>query len=118
MLLGAVGFALGGGWVWLGAGTFPLLVVLDLPFQQADFSERALRHPRLADVPLYLHVALLLAVLGLAARRIGLVMASPGAAAGQLAGCVVSVAWLGTLPNVPAAHELLHRRGWFPRLLA
>ncbi|HZN93572.1 MAG TPA: hypothetical protein VFB81_12755 [Myxococcales bacterium] len=31
-LLGVVGFALGGSWVWLGAATFPLLVALDLSF--------------------------------------------------------------------------------------
>src|SRR4051812_27934310 len=118
MLLGVAGLALGGGWVWLGAGTFPLLIVLDLSFQRPDFSERQLRHPRLADVPLYVHAVLHFALLVLGARQIGLLVASPGPAAGQLAGCVLSIGWLGTLPNGTVAHEFLHRRGWLPRLLA
>lgn len=118
VLLGVVGLALGGSWVWLGAATFPLLIVLDLPFQRADFSVRPLRHARLADVPLYLHGVLLFALLGLAARRIGLLLAAPSPSLGQLAGCVLTVTWLGVLPNIPVAHELVHRHGWLPRLWA
>jgi len=117
-LLGVVGFALGGSWVWLGAATFPLLVALDLSFIRPDFSERNLRHPRLADVPLYLHLPLQVALMALAARRIGLIVAADVFSPGQLAGCVLGAAWLGTLPNGPAAHELFHRRGPLPRLVA
>src|SRR3954467_13487966 len=95
MLLGVVGLALGGGWVWLGAATFPLLIVLDLPFQKADFSVRLLRHAPLADVPLVRHGAAMLALLALAARRIGLLLATPSPSIGQLAGSVLTVAWLG-----------------------
>jgi toluene methyl-monooxygenase len=116
-LLGVVGFAVGGSWVWLGAATFPLLVALDLLFLRPDLSERNLRHPRLADLPLYLHLPLMVALLVLAARRIGLIAASDAPAPGQLAGCVLGLAWLGTLPNGPIAHELFHRRGPLPRFL-
>lgn len=33
------------------------------------------------------------------------------------AGCIFSAAFLGNAPNLPIAHELFHRRHWFPRYL-
>src|SRR5262245_14837548 len=118
VLLGLAGFVLGERWVWLGAATFPLLVLIDLPFQQPDLAEREIRHPWLADVPLYLHFGLLVALLVSATWRIRLISKSEVPSASQLAGCVISVGWLVTLPNLPVMHELFHRRGRLQQLMA
>lgn len=34
-----------------------------------------------------------------------------------LRGCVLTLAWLGVLPNIPIAHDLIHRRDRFHRFL-
>jgi fatty acid desaturase len=118
MVAGLVGNLLGGPWTWLGAGTFVVAVLLDLTALDADYSRRKIRHPRLAEIPIYLHVVLMPAMVVAAAWRIH---ASSAAGAplgfGSLAGIAVSQAWLGVLPNIPALHELIHRPGRMPRFL-
>jgi alkane 1-monooxygenase len=119
MVCGVAGFVLGGPFVWLGLATFPLLVVLDLALQRPDYATRRIAHPTLADVPLYLHVPLVGALLGAAAWRVRL--SATGVAPlgpGGLAGCVLTLAWLGVLPNIPFVHDLVHRKGRLPRFLA
>ncbi|MFO0761668.1 MAG: alkane 1-monooxygenase [Byssovorax sp.] len=119
MALGVAGFVLGGAWVWLGASTFLLAVVLDLTAQKPDHAARKVRYPALADVPLYLHVALLVALVAAAAWRVH-ASAAAGAPLGisGLAGVSVTLAWLCVLPNIPVAHELAHRKGALDRFLA
>jgi len=50
---GVLGFGLGGPWVWLGIGTFPVLMLLDLAFAP-DTAVRKVGAGWLADIPLYL----------------------------------------------------------------
>jgi alkane 1-monooxygenase len=119
MIAGIAGFLLGGPWVWLGASTFGVALVLDLMMPRPDHRTRTVRHPRLAEVPLYLHALLRPALVITAARcvRASVTGAAP-LGAGGLAGVAVTLGWLGVLPNIPVVHELLHRRSRFPRLLA
>lgn len=35
-----------------------------------------------------------------------------------LLGCFASLVWISAVPNLPVAHELMHRRGAFERFLA
>jgi alkane 1-monooxygenase len=110
---GIAGFALGGAWVWAGAATLPVLVIVDLFASRRELATRVVRHPRLADVPLYLHAILLVGLIVTAAIR-----AHAGLEPFQLAGVVATLAWLGVMPNIPIAHELLHRRARLPRTVA
>jgi alkane 1-monooxygenase len=116
MIAGALGMLLGGPWTWLGFATFPALIAIDLLALRPDFSRRDVRHPALVDVPLYLHALLVPALVGAAAWRIRANGASMSAM--TLAGIAVSIGWLGVVPNIPFIHELMHRRGALPRLLA
>lgn len=110
MAAGLLGFALGGSWVWLGASTFLALVVLDLVFWGQDLAERDVAIPWLADLPLYLHGPLLVALVGAAAWRLRVPAGAPLPPLSQMAGCMLSVAWLGVIPSLPVMHELIHRR--------
>ena len=38
--------------------------------------------------------------------------------AAEVVGMVLSVGWIGAVPNLPIAHELMHRRSLFPRAVA
>jgi alkane 1-monooxygenase len=98
--------------------TFPALVVLDLAFHKPDHRTRRIAYPLLADVPLYLHVILVGALVASAAWRVhrSAALAEPLGPAG-LAGCALTLAWLGVLPNIAIAHELIHRRDRFHRFL-
>lgn len=116
MIAGIVGFVLGGPYVWLGAATFPLVVLVDLFALKPDYSLRTIKHPRLADVPLYLHAASVPMLVFAAVWR----LRQNGSALtfAEAAGIAVTSAWLGVVPNVPVAHEFLHRHGRLPRFLA
>lgn len=118
MLAGAAGFLLGGGAVWLGFATFPAVVVLDLLAPRDELAVRVVRHPRLADLPLYLHAALVPVVVGTAAYRVHAGDGGAPLGLGACAGIVLTLGWLGVMPNIPVAHELMHRREALPRLVA
>ncbi|MDI3313810.1 MAG: fatty acid desaturase [Mycobacterium sp.] len=118
------GLWLGGGWVWAGIATFPILMFLDIVLP-ADHKVRNIRVPWLAEVPLYLHLPLLAALWALFALRLGAwtghtTVALPGGTVGAagVVGMVLSVGWIGAVPNLPIAHELMHRRALFPRAVA
>jgi toluene methyl-monooxygenase len=116
---GALGFILGGGWVWLGAATFPVLLVLDILLPR-DFAPRKISNRALADVPLYLHVGLMVTMYVAFVLSIAIgtnPIAGPDAVS-QIAGSMLSLIWLSAVPTVPVSHELLHRRHWFPRRAA
>lgn len=113
-----LGLALGDGWVWLGIGTFPVLMALDLVLPQ-DHRKRNVRSAALADVPLYLHIPLMFTLWTLALLRLGQwangVDNPADAVTGlQVAGIVLTLGWVGVVPNVPVTHEIWHRRHWFP----
>lgn len=118
MLAGVIGFLLGGPWVWLGASTFGLAIVLDLMALEPDYSTRTINHPALAELPLYLHVLLVPSLVAAAALRVRACSqgADPLGLSG-FAGIVITLAWLGVLPNIPVAHEFIHHRGRLQRFL-
>jgi hypothetical protein len=120
----AAGLWFGGGWVWAGIATFPILLSLDIVLP-ADHKVRAIGAAWLAEIPLYLHLPLLVAVWTLFALRLGAwtghtSVPLPGGTvnAAGVVGMVLSVGWIGAVPNLPIAHELMHRRSLFPRAVA
>ena len=117
MIGGVAGFVLGGGWVWLGLATFPMVTALDLAFSGRDHAVRRIRYPRLVEVPLYLHGVLVVALLVTAAWRIHAGEGGAPLATGRLVGVGASLAWLGVVPNIPFVHELIHRSSRFNRFL-
>ena len=60
---GLIGFYYGGYWVWLGAATFPALMVLDVILPK-DFSARKVS-PFFADLTQYLQLPLMIGLYGL-----------------------------------------------------
>jgi alkane 1-monooxygenase len=119
VLAGIGGFIAGGWWMGAGLGTFVVLAVL-AQFAPVDHGVRRFRHPWLADIPLYLHGVLMIALYAAFAWRMraGIGVDSVGAQAAVLALAVGSLVWLNAVPNVPIAHELMHRKDWFSRGLA
>lgn len=119
------GLWLGGGWVWLGIGTFPVLMAFDI-LLPPDHKIRNIRTPFLAEVPLYLHLPLLVTLWALFLMRIGdwvgadmwMSLAGGPVSTSQVIGMILSVGWIGAVPNLPIAHELMHRRHWLPRAVA
>lgn len=118
-LCGVIGFWLGGPWVWMGIGTFPVLMVLDLALP-ADTAPRKIGHGWVADLPLYLHVMLMFALYAAFIYSVnkGSNPLTGHGALGQIAGTLLSLVWLSSVPNLPVAHELMHRRHWFPRRMS
>ena len=57
-LAGVLGFALGGPLIWLGIGTFPLLLLLDLVLPR-DLALRKVSNPLLVDGALYAQLKLI-----------------------------------------------------------
>lgn len=122
-VMGAVAVAglwLGGGWVWAGITMFPILMILDIALPP-DHKVRNVRLPWLAEVPLYLHLPLLVGLWTLFALRLGAwtgrsAVVLPGGVVHpvEIVGMVLSVGLIGAIPNVPITHELMHRRAWFP----
>lgn len=116
---GVLGFVWGGDWVWLGVATFPVLLLLDV-LLPADTAPRRIRHRGLADIPLYLQVVLMVALYAAFIRSVmngSNPLSGPGAWA-QIAGSILSLTWLSAVPTLPVAHELMHRRHWFPRRMS
>ncbi|MGQ0622519.1 MAG: alkane 1-monooxygenase [Panacagrimonas sp.] len=118
-LTGVIGFLLGGEYVWLGLATFPVLLSFDI-LLSADTAPRRIASPFLTDLPLYLHVGLIVAlyVSFVASVENGSNPLTGPGAGWQIAGSLLSMGWLSAVPNLPVAHELMHRRHWFPRRLA
>lgn len=118
-LAGVVGFALGGPWIWLGIGTFPILLLLDIVLPR-DLAVRKVGSPLLVDGALYAHCVLIVALYVMFVLSVA-DGSNPvdGPNAGWLITAnIASLAWLSAVPNLPVAHELMHRRHWFPRLVA
>lgn len=118
------GLWLGSGWVWAGIATFPILMFLDIVLP-ADHKVRNIRAVWLADMPLYLHLPLLAVLWALFTLRLGAwtghtAVSLPGETVNEteIVGMVLSVGWVGAVPNLPIAHELMHRRALIPRAVA
>lgn len=117
--VGVSGFVLGGNWVWLGASTYLVLMALDLALPK-DFENRRLNAPGIVrDIPLYLHSIGMFALYGgfLLWVATGFSLQSEYAMS-QLVGAALSLGWLSGVPTLPVAHELMHRRGWLPRVVS
>ncbi len=118
VIVAIIGFMLGGQWMWLGLGTFPVLMALDLLLGK-DFAPRKINHPLIADIPLYLHVASMVALYATFAWRVDQgIGTSGGNAALALTGAFFTMLWLNMVPTVPVVHELMHRHGQIPRFFA
>lgn len=117
VLIAILGFYLGGQWVWLGASTYLGLLILDLLLPK-DYANRTIRHPFWADLPLYLHVILMIVMYGMFAWRMQQGFGADTRVGLALAGCFASLVWISAVPNLPIAHELMHRRNAFERFLA
>ncbi|MGK2882684.1 MAG: alkane 1-monooxygenase [Mycobacterium sp.] len=115
VLAAVAGLAFGGWWVWLGLGTFPVLMALDVLLPD-DHKPRRVTAPVLAEIPLYLHLPLMVALWAVFIARLGEWSggATDAVNGWQVLGMVLSVGWVGAVPNLPIAHELMHRRHWFP----
>lgn len=117
VILGIVGFLLGGQWVWLGYSNLILIMVADALSPQ-DYRKRNITDDGLASVVLYLHVVLMIGLYVAFVWRIG-------QGFGTAPGAATVSAWMGTgltlillaiLPNAGIAHELLHRKGAIPQM--
>ena len=112
-VLTAIGFVLGGPFVWFGIALFPTMALLDalLPL---DYSLRKMNNRPLAYIPIWL--------VTLFGPMLYLVMAWSVAyhdlTTWQLIGASLSCLWLSVLPFLPAVHELYHAPGTLGRLFA
>ncbi|QSE87407.1 alkane 1-monooxygenase (plasmid) [Rhodococcus pseudokoreensis] len=112
-----LGLALGGQWAWLGIAVFPVLLALDVTLPP-DLKLRKVRKGAVMDIPLFLHVPLMLVLWGLFLYRLGTWHSGGDVSTADVVAMTASVAWIGVLPNLPINHELMHRRHWFPVALS
>jgi hypothetical protein len=105
VFLAAAGLYAGGDWTWVGIASFPVLAVLDSVFPR-DFAVRKMNNRTLANIPVWLCCVGPVCLYLVFAWRIG----QGGLTTAQMIGGVLSVAWMGVIPLVPAAHELYHMR--------
>jgi hypothetical protein len=108
--LAYLGFYLGGYWVWMGWASFPALALLD-SLAPRDMRVRKIGNRTLANIPIWLCCVGPVCLYFAFAWRISVEPLTPV----QLFGGILSVAWMGVIPLVPAAHELYHMRGFLPR---
>lgn len=113
--LAILGLALGDQWAWLGIGVVPVLLALDV-LLPPDTKKRRVHGPAwVMDVPLYLHLVLMVVLWGQFIHALGQWHDGTGGVGGwDVVAMTASVAWVGVLPNLPIAHELMHRRHWLP----
>jgi p-cymene monooxygenase len=100
------GLCMGGHYVWIGVAWLPLLAVLDslLP---PDLNARSIKSRAFAYVPIWLSSLLGPVMYGALAWS----LAHNSLSIDQIAGAILSTAWLSVLPLIPASHELYHARG-------
>lgn len=105
-VLAAVGFLLGGDYVWIALAWFPLFAVID-GLMKPDFTTRRMRNRTAAYIPVWLSTLMgpiLYVALAWSLSHHELTTL-------QIIGATLGTAWLSVLPLVPAAHELYHARG-------
>lgn len=119
-LLGGIGFLLGGNYVWLGAATFPVLMALDI-ILPPDHAMRTSGAGGVGNFAMYAQLPCIVFVVWAFAHSVATginPIAGTDGSGWQLAGSLASLAWLSAVPTLPVAHELMHRRHWFPRYVA
>ncbi len=118
-LCGVIGFVLGGNWIWLAAATYPVLMLGDI-LLPSDKKERLHLGPWwFSDLALYLQVPLLIALYAAFLSWLTqLAGTGQQISPGQILACIIGIGWLSVVPTLPIAHELWHRRHWFPRAMA
>jgi hypothetical protein len=104
-LVGILGFALGGDWVWLAFATFPVVTLLDAAFAR-DLATRDLPSPFWAAVPVWLGALAPIVAFLVFAARLSLEPLSTAQIFGGTLGC----AWLALVPGIAAQHEMFHSR--------
>ncbi len=114
---GIAGFSLGGYWVWSGFATYLILLLIDLVLKP-DLRPRQINMPWLADIPLYLHLFLMVALYGAFFHWASFVTENGSIPVINIIGAVLSLGWLGAVPNLPINHELMHRRNPLARTFA
>lgn len=105
-LLAIAGLYLGGDYVWIGIASFPALALLDTLLPD-DTATRKMRSLGWAYVPVWISTLLgpfMYVVLAWSVAHHDL-------SGWQMAGALLSCAWLSVVPMVPASHELYHARG-------
>lgn len=107
------GFAAGGGWVWLGIASLPVMGIVDTLLPN-DMAPRRMKAGLVADLPVW--ISTLMAV-GLYAMAAWWVARTPAITGSQYAGAILSLGWLSVVPLVPASHELYHARGRIRRFV-
>ncbi|OAO00778.1 monooxygenase [Sphingomonadales bacterium EhC05] len=107
------GFAAGGNWVFVGIASLPLLGLIDSVLSN-DMKPRTMRAGFMADLPVWLSTFLAVGMYFMAANWIA---REPNATGLQIAGGVLSLAWMSVVPLVASAHELYHQRGKFRRFV-
>ena len=109
-LLTACGVVRGGAFAWLGLSTLFLLAIADAILPD-DTAERHMNNRTLANIPIWLCT--------LSGPLLILVLAWSVAYSDlhgiNLAGAIISVAWMSVIAFVPPSHELYHQRGWLPQ---
>ncbi|HIF18273.1 MAG TPA: alkane 1-monooxygenase [Cycloclasticus sp.] len=118
VITGIVGFILGGAYVWLGLLTFVPLLLIDI-IVPTDYKQHDASIEWLAELPLYLHLFLMIALYGTFTYWMMLEQQSGQATpAILLLGAAFSLGWLSAVPTLPVNHELMHRRNPMGRLFA
>lgn len=112
LLFGIVGLYLGGGYVWLGLATLPILAIGDSLLPR-DLAERRMNNETLAFIPVLMSCGLAFVSFVLLAWQAG----SGTLSTLDTVGAVVSTGWIGTIVGIPAFHELFHRRTAYLRYL-
>lgn len=108
--LAILGFYLGGHYMWIAIGVFPVLAVCDalLPL---DLKERKMTSHFWAYVPVWISMLLLPVMYFVFAWSV----AHNNLTSLEMAAGVAGMAWLSVVPGVPATHELYHSRGRLAR---
>lgn len=110
LALAYYGFYAGGDLVWIGIISFPVLAILDT-IAGRDYSIRKMNNAALANLPIWLCAVGPVCLYFAMAWRV----AQGDLTGWQQFGALLSLAWMGVIPLVPAAHELYHMRGALPR---
>jgi len=110
LMLGVLGFYLGGLWTWLGTAGFILLVVLDVALPRnealAEVESGGFQH-----AVLYFQLPLIVALWLMFAEMLSMGSGSLL----EISGAIFSISFLSALGGLPPSHELMHRYGWFDR---
>jgi toluene methyl-monooxygenase len=113
IVLTAAGFVAGGIGAWAGTAAFAGIALAD-QLMPRDQRPRALRHPQVVRILIYLHYPLLLGLwLGLA-----LALGSGRIAGTDVLGAVLSAGLVIGGVGLPAAHELMHGKSLMSRSFA